>query len=601
SDLPVGGEVTREQIEESLADPAGAFGRLKTVMDAWNALWFWPLTLDGGASGERITPPSVEQWLGALEGLLGDRTEESTQGRGRTWRGGDATLASGADWDELGTAEKLDLSFAGARKPADVLVEHPWLRVCQQIADQQGFFHWELFFAPVFAERGGFDLQVGNPPWVRPRSDVDALLSEGDPWFQLATKPTQAQVRDKREATLTLPGMEDLVLDGTAEIAVTAEYVGAGTNYPHLMGLQPDLYRCFMEQSWRHRSEVGTVGLIHPETHFTDEKARLLRGETYRRLRRHWQFINELVLFEIDHHVSYGVHVYGASGAARFQQATSLYHPATVLESFNHNGDGAEPGLKDETGNWDLRPHLNRLMTVDHHMLASWHTLLEDDTVSVEQTRMVYTVNQASARALDKIAAAPRIGQLDPKFSRGWDESIDRKRGRFETEWGRVESWRDAILQGPHLHVGTPFYKAPNESMRNNQDWSDVDLEQLAPDALPITSYKPAGDRAVYDASYTDWGEDGESHPARSHYRVAWRKMAANTGERTLVPGIIPPNCAHIEGVRSLGLPQQFELMAVVAGFLSSVVSDFAVRSAPKNNIVPSTVARLPIATSSAS
>src|SRR5699024_3900495 len=103
------------------------------------------------------------------------------------------------------------------------------------------------------------------------------------------------------------------------------------------------------------------------------------------------------------------------------------------------------------------------------------------------------------------------------------------------------------------------------------------------------------------DASYTDWGEDGESHPARSHYRVAWRKMAANTGERTLVPGIIPPNCAHIEGVRSLGLPQQFELMAVVAGFLSSLVSDFAVRSAPKNNIVPSTVARLPIATSSAS
>src|SRR5699024_11268298 len=105
------------------------------------------------------------------------------------------------------------------------------------------------------------------------------------------------------------------------------------------MGLQPDLYRCFMEQTWRHRSEVGTVGLIQPETHFTDEKARMLRVETYLRVRRHWQFINELVLFEIDHHVSYGVHVYGASGAARFQQATSLYHPATVLESFNHNGD----------------------------------------------------------------------------------------------------------------------------------------------------------------------------------------------------------------------------------------------------------------------
>jgi hypothetical protein len=58
--------------------------------------------------------------------------------------------------------------------------------VCERIADQQGFFHWELDFATVFA-RGGFDIQVGNPPWVRPRSDEDALLAEGD---RTATNPS---------------------------------------------------------------------------------------------------------------------------------------------------------------------------------------------------------------------------------------------------------------------------------------------------------------------------------------------------------------------------------------------------------------------------
>ncbi|WP_418608471.1 hypothetical protein [Georgenia sp. SUBG003] len=81
-------------------------------------------------------------------------------------------------------------------------------------------------------------------------------------------------------------------------------------------GLQPDLYRCFMEQTWRHASGRGTVGLVHPETHFTDEKAGILRRATYQRLRRHWQFLNELMLFDIDHHVSYGVHVYGAARGA---------------------------------------------------------------------------------------------------------------------------------------------------------------------------------------------------------------------------------------------------------------------------------------------
>ena len=59
-----------------------------------------------------------------------------------------------------------------------------------------------------------------------------------------------------------------------------------------------------MEQTWRHGSSTGTVGLIHPETHFTDEKAGNLREATYLRLRRHWQFVNELKLFEIDHHVA---------------------------------------------------------------------------------------------------------------------------------------------------------------------------------------------------------------------------------------------------------------------------------------------------------
>src|SRR5699024_2744493 len=129
---------------------------------------------------------------------------------------------------------------------------------------------------------------------------------------------------------------------------VIAAYVGDGSVYPHLAGLQPDLYRCFMEQTWNHQSPTGAVALIHPESHFTDEKAGLLRRATYGRLRRHWQFINELSLFEIHHLVTYGVHVYRTEQEPDFLQATSLYHPETVVRSFAHSGDGAEPGLKDE-------------------------------------------------------------------------------------------------------------------------------------------------------------------------------------------------------------------------------------------------------------
>ncbi|WP_068402896.1 DNA methyltransferase, partial [Kribbia dieselivorans] len=294
-----GGAVTREQIEASLNDPNSAYRRLRRVMDAWCALWFWPLT-------EEQAPPSVDEWIATLEQLLGHA--------GRIPRkagAGQLAFGSAASWDELGEAEEQDLEFAFAADVDRILEDHPWLAAAGRIADQQGFFHWDLDFAPVFA-RGGFDLQVGNPPWVRPRSDVDALLAEADPWWQLKAKSTASQDAQHREIALSIPGTTELVLDGTAEVAATAAFVGSGQQYPHLVGLQPDLYRCFMEQTWRHArslgsgAPVGSVGLIHLESHFTDEKAGTLRRATYRRLRRHWQFINELLLFEIEDHKRYG-------------------------------------------------------------------------------------------------------------------------------------------------------------------------------------------------------------------------------------------------------------------------------------------------------
>jgi len=571
--------VLRDQIEQTLTNPDGAYQRLRRVMDAWCALWFWPLTDTAG-----VTPPDLDTWIAACQGLLG----RDLDFRKRTTA--QQALGAAGDWAELDAAEDLDLGFAQALPVERVLAEHPWLGVCERVAAQQGFFHWQLDFAPAFA-RGGFDLQVGNPPWVRPRGDTEALLAEGDPWWQLALKPTEQEKAAKRLSTLEIPGIRHLVMDGSSDVVVTAEYVGAVTNFPVLTGLQPDLYRCFMAQTWGHASRRGIVTLVHPETHFTDEKAGVLRSETYARLRRHWQFINELVLYEIDHKRAYGIHAYGGPSSVAFLQATSLYHPDTVDRSLRHDGTGPEPGFKDPEGKWDQRPHAGRIITVTDGTLRTWHEVLEDDSVPVRESRMLYTVNRGVAQVLANLAVHDRVGSLGLAFSRGWDESIDRKKGFFESRWGAPGSWAEVIIQGPHLHVATPLYKTPNQSMKHNQDWSSVDLEALSPGAVPVTAYKPAGARARYDASYTHWANSG---PARSHYRMAWREMAANSNERTLFPTLIPPGATHVHGVASLGGISKGTLAGVV-GFCSSLLADFLVRSSTKNHVNPAAIFRLPI------
>lgn len=592
---PTGGAVTREQIEASLADPNGAYRRLRRVMDAWCALWFWPLTEGERTVGGAIAPPpDLDEWIAALTDLLG-----SPARAGKFEKYGQGNVFDVTTWAELADAEEMDLILAQAKPVDSVLAAHPWLTVAQRVAERHGFFHWELDFAPVFA-RGGFDVQVGNPPWVRPDSDVAALLAEGDPWFQLAVKPTRAQVQAKREAALALPGITDLLLGGTADIAATAGFVGDARLYPHLAGLRPDLYRCFMELVWRHAAPTGIAALIHPESHFTDEKAGLLRAGSYRRLRRHWQFINELKLYEIHHHVSYGVHVYGAARTPHFLNASTLFHPDTVTRSLAYDADGPEPGIKDPEGNWDQRPHSARITTVDTAVLQTWAAMLEEPGTPPERARMVYTVNRAAAHVLAVLAARPRLGTLALQFSAGWNETTDRARGRFEAEWGVPGSWGDAILQGPHLYVGTPLNKTPNPTMRNNLDWSVTDFEALAPDAIPATAYQPTGDRETYDAAYTSWEVTGKDHQprrvrARDCYRVAWRNMAANGNERTLIPAIIPPGAAHIHTVYSLVNPHGTSIeLSVICGVMSSLAHDFGTRAAPKSSIPLSSLERLP-------
>ena len=567
-----GSTVSREEIEAYLAAPGSAYRRLRLVMDAWCALWFWPLTTE-------VTPPSLDEWLGALEGLLGKQVKDA--------KGTDGTLVDASSWAELETMEEVELGLAGAHKVQSVVDDHEWLTVVREVAEAQGFFHWELDFATVFA-RGGFDLQVGNPPWVRPDVSVETLLADGDPWWMLTKKPPVTDRKQRLPYTLARPGVLTTVLDGAAETEVLAEFISDQSVYPIMEG-RPDLYRAFMCQVWEHQKQQGISSLIHMETHFTDAKTPQLRAAAYRHLRRHWQFINELQLFDIHHLNAYGIHVYGPERSPSFIHAASLYHPDTVQRSLKHDGSGEEPGFKDpHIGTWDLRPHAARIESIDEVTLKTWQSVTESDDWS--STSMVSTVNSAAARTLTTLATQPRIGSLDLHFSTGWNETTDFQRGLFSKRWGAA-SWGDAILQGPHLHVSTPLYKQPNESMKHNLDWTSTDLEALPASAEPVTQYKPAGDRVTYDRLYTHWDDS----PARDHYRIAWRAMAANTGERTLIPAIIPPGTAHPNGVFSSGSATITGRSLVAAqASLSSILADFTLRALPKSGIYFPDFSRLP-------
>src|SRR5699024_5702365 len=243
-------------------------------MDAWCALWFWPLT------ETEIAPPSVEEWNGACEQPPGKSTDE-TKSQKAAREAGQASMFEGGNWAELNEFESSQRAFSGAAARVETVLEaHPWLRVTERIAELQGFFHWDLDFATVF-DRGGFDLQLGNPPWVRPDWNEADILGDFDVAFALETKmPIERWDRLKDDALSDDRNFTSYIEQASYNAGNRA-YLSDVSTYPIIAGLRTDLYRCFMEQTWRNQSSLGAVGLIHPETHFAEESAYKLRQSAY--------------------------------------------------------------------------------------------------------------------------------------------------------------------------------------------------------------------------------------------------------------------------------------------------------------------------------
>jgi hypothetical protein len=374
-------------------------------------------------------------------------------------------------------------------------------------------------------------------------------------------------------------GARDTYVEQAGLVAAGREAVSAVQMYPSLLGLRPDLYRCFIELTWRHASANGRIGLVHPESHLTDEKAGHFRGQIHRRLRRHWHFRNETRLFEIGHTREFGVNVYGESGEVDYLSASYIYHPKTIVDSLRHDGTGELPAQKDANGDWDVRPHARRISRVTAKTLAAW-SLVDSETADSSQAKMVFTITSAGSAILEQLIVKRRIADLPLHYSTGWNERNDKRSGKIIDQVGAAIVWSDVILQGANIGFGNPFQKYPEAVEQAPQGWPAWD--------------KPGGLRSEYDAAFSHWGDSRK--PARSAFRIAWRNMADNMQQRTLIPAVIPPGTAHVHGITSAGFTDtDIDQLPIVAATMGSLLFDFMIRATPKSTISAATVKKLPL------
>jgi len=460
--------------------------------------------------------------------------------------------------------------------------------------------HWELAFADVFRSRGGFDLILGNPPWLKVEWNEAGILGEANPLFAIRKFSASDLTKLRADAFERFSGLQ---ADWTAELEEaegTQNLLNAVQNYPLLKGVQTNLYKCFMPLAWGLNSAQGVTGLLHPEGPYDDPKGGALREAAYLRLRKHFHFINVKKLFsEILHWIAYSINIYGPSrGSPAFDSISNLFLPATVDASYLHNGEGVAVGIKSPDGDWNTTGHRDRIVRVDEAALTNFARLYDEPGTRERRARLPALHTEALNSVLAKLAAYPRrLADLGEKCvsTEMWHETMQQKDGtivrRPTSDVGFPAGPEDWVLSGPHFFVANPLGKTPRSICNNPLAYDSIDLVTLPENYLPRTNYRPKVARDEYQRRTikVGWSEscDGTGKPITDYFRLCFRNMLQSASERTIYSALIPPGAAHVHSVVSSAFECTKDLVSS-AFMCQSLVADFFIKSTGRSGLYSS-------------
>ncbi len=374
-------------------------------------------------------------------------------------------------------------------------------------------------------------------------------------------------------------------------------FLNATTNYALLVGMKANLYKCFLPQAWSYGNEESISAYVHPDGVYDDPKGGILREQIYARLRKHYQFTNELKLFlEVDHHTGFSLNIYGNKMVYEFEMVSNLFTPATIDQCYDDMVEDELPGLKDETGNWNTKGHPGRIVKVKKKELTLFAKLF-DGTDNWKQAKLPIIQGQILVDVLGRFARQERrIGDLGNSVfpTQMWNETNSKKEGFITSTLLYPENAKDMILSGPNIGVANSCFKVARRECIQNSDYDVVDALFIPEDYRQKCKYTISCDEDTRNQQIpsTSWGARYDQG-----YRLVMRRMLNQSGERTLVSTVIPPYTGHIHMLFGLAFQNETWIPTIGASF-ASVPYDFFIKSTGKSDILFDLAAKLPILTS---
>lgn len=604
---------SKQDLYNSRFVPTSAYYRLKTVMDYWCSLWFWPI--EGATS-----LPSLREYWGDIEAILDVQDELVKHILKQDPSDIPSSLFPEIERERHIPApslfEELDSKFgetiiltkedllrlAQDNEDKDLRIDAVRFRIIKSLSARYHFFHPMLEFIEVFWQRGGFDIIAGNPPWLKLEFDETSIISDKFPEVSIR-KTTAPGVRVMLSKFMANLAMAELYHSEQLEQEASTAFMNAYQNYPLLIGQQTNLYKCVLSNCMDLVNEKGYIGILCPDGIYDDPAAQPLRREIYKRLRFHFQFQNELRLFaEVHHQTKFGEQLLGPRNSTpSFLSINNLFHPSTIDVCFEHNGEGLCGSIKDEKGNWNIHAHRNRIVRYEKKELQLLSDTFEEGLTG-DCAKLVNIQAKEILNVLEKISDYNlRLTHTRNVIKAGFHETsaVDDGYITGTIQYADPNEY-ELIFKGPNFNIATPFAKCPRENYKHNSDYDVIDLEKIN-DKLPTRSlFSPATTLSEYVSAIPGFviGHDDDGKDIYDnwidYYKVAFRSQLNVTQERTLICAVLPCRTAHINAVISVAFRDRDDCVDM-AGLAASLPMDAYVKIIGAGGLFPSRMQSFPL------
>lgn len=396
-------------------------------------------------------------------------------------------------------------------------------------------FHWGYEFDEIIETRGGFDVIIANPPWeiFKPIDREFAKRYDENIDRRVSTKEEFKAVLDKM---LENPEIRDDYLDYLSSFPYVSSFYRADAYYTHQTGVvngrkvgsDINLYKLFIEQSYKLLRDGGLCGIVLPSGIYSDLGTKQLRELLfdYTHVTGLFSFENRKGIFEgVDSRFKFVVLTFRKGGTTKKFPAAFMRHDVQDLEHF---------------------PNSESIL-IDIDMIKR----LSPDSLSVTEFQ-----NEMDVQIAEKMLKFPMIGEELPsswnvKLSSEFHMTNDNTGGFFKDKPGPN---RLPLFEGKMIWHFTAEYAEPRY-------WID----------------EKEGRKKVIGARGTDKGQILDYQ----QYRFAYRSITGNTNERTMVCAILPKNVFYGHSLNSVKRGEEYfnnHEMLYFTAVMSSFVIDFSLR-----------------------